>query len=156
MLAEDERPTLQTALDSFARERAKGINTGPPTLSARGYAAWEYLTKPYLKRASAGNISKRLSDLSGLLDGMPVVIDTAVVRGFTYYTGPVFQIDVRKEGRWIPEVGGGGRYDMLIGNNLALYGIEKDVPATGFAFGTERVVAVSRLPKGIYSVTLEV
>jgi histidyl-tRNA synthetase len=57
-----------------------------------------------------------------------------VTRGFDFYTGTVFKIDspilnVQKQ------LCGGGRYDNLV----AEFG-GSDIPATGFAFGFERVV----------------
>jgi len=78
-----------------------------------------------------------------------------VVRGFSYYTGPVFQIDaVSDDGTLLPEIGGGGRYDKLIGQNLRAFGVDRDVPATGFAFGTERLVNAARLPQGSYNLEM--
>jgi len=60
-----------------------------------------------------------------------VKLDLALARGLEYYTGEVFEVKVQ-EG---PSVGGGGRYDKLIG----LYG-GRNLAATGISFGIERLL----------------
>ena len=59
-----------------------------------------------------------------------VKLDLSLARGLEYYTGIVFEIVA--DG---PSIGGGGRYDKLIGT----YG-SKDVPAVGISFGIDRVI----------------
>lgn len=70
-------------------------------------------------------------------------IDPAVVRGLDIYTGPVFQLDIElPNGRVIDEAAGGGRYDNDVGRFLEGVGIKgRKVPATGFAYGLDRVVS---------------
>ncbi|MHA2365880.1 MAG: histidine--tRNA ligase [Candidatus Hodarchaeales archaeon] len=63
-----------------------------------------------------------------------VVLDFSIARGLDYYTGLVFEIDVDKLGAQ-KQVCGGGRYDKLV----AEYG-GHETPATGFAFGIDRLV----------------
>src|SRR4029077_1358693 len=63
-----------------------------------------------------------------------VVSDRPLVRGMAYYTGPIFEITSAAFGS---SIAGGGRYDALIGTLLG-----RDVPATGFSIGFERVIAV--------------
>jgi histidyl-tRNA synthetase len=64
--------------------------------------------------------------------------DPFLVRGMGYYTGPIFELAH-------PSVeyslGGGGRYDGMIGRFLGT-----DVPATGFSLGFERLVELVDLP----------
>lgn len=62
----------------------------------------------------------------------PVVFDPFLVRGMGYYTGPIFEIEHPGLGY---SLGGGGRYDGMIGRFLG-----QDVPATGFSIGFERIV----------------
>lgn len=79
---------------------------------------------------------------AGYNDGR-VRIDPSVVRGLEYYTGPVFEADLTFE---IPDengkpvrfgsIGGGGRYDGLVGRFRA-----GNVPATGFSIGVSRLYA---------------
>jgi histidyl-tRNA synthetase len=60
-------------------------------------------------------------------------IDPSLARGLSYYTGAIMEIAV--EG--IGSLGGGGRYDTLIGMFLG-----RDVPACGFSLGLERIIVV--------------
>jgi histidyl-tRNA synthetase len=58
-----------------------------------------------------------------------VLFDPAIVRGFDYYTGLVFEIyDTNPENR--RAIFGGGRYDRLLGQ----FGKE-EIPAAGFGMG---------------------
>ncbi|NIR51956.1 histidine--tRNA ligase [candidate division KSB1 bacterium] len=62
-------------------------------------------------------------------------IDLFLARGLGYYTGPIHESIVEE-----PKIGslsGGGRYDQLIGMFLG-----RDIPATGVAFGIERIIDV--------------
>jgi len=63
-----------------------------------------------------------------------VSFDATLVRGMSYYTGPIFEIAA--EG-FSSSIAGGGRYDRLIGKILG-----QDVPATGFSIGFERVISI--------------
>ena len=56
-----------------------------------------------------------------------------LARGMDYYTGMILEIEV--EGYEIGSVGGGGRYDNLVGMFS-----KTQVPAVGFAFGFDRLV----------------
>ena len=79
-----------------------------------------------------------------------VKIDPSVVRGLEYYTGPVFEAELTFEvkdekGRPVRfgSVGGGGRYDGLVGRFRS-----EPVPATGFSIGVSRLAsALSYLKK---------
>ncbi len=62
-----------------------------------------------------------------------------MVRSHEYYTGIAFEIDVLGETDVFVEVGGGGRYDRLVAHFVP-EGTVPTVPATGFAFGVERLV----------------
>jgi histidyl-tRNA synthetase len=69
--------------------------------------------------------------------------DPTVVRGLEYYTGPVFEVELTfpvtdEDGREVRfgSVGGGGRYDGLVGRFRS-----EPVPATGFSVGVSRLAA---------------
>ena len=66
--------------------------------------------------------------------GSPVdlVFDPFLVRGMGYYTGTIFEIAHPLSAG---SLGGGGRYDGMIGRFLGT-----DVPAAGFSIGFERIV----------------
>jgi len=59
-----------------------------------------------------------------------------LVRGLSYYTGPIFEVLIKK-GKVKSSVGGGGRYDKMIG---LIAGKEKEFPATGISFGLDRIL----------------
>jgi histidyl-tRNA synthetase len=63
-----------------------------------------------------------------------VRIDPSLARGLSYYTGAIMEISVPD---LAGSLGGGGRYDNLIGLFLG-----KEVPACGFSLGLERVLVV--------------
>lgn len=73
------------------------------------------------------------------LDGSQVVqFDPWLVRGMGYYTGAIFEVAHPELGY---SLGGGGRYDGMIGRFLGT-----DVPAAGFSLGFERLVDLVTLP----------
>lgn len=61
-----------------------------------------------------------------------IVFDPTLVRGMSYYTGPIFEISMDEFGG---SVGGGGRYDEMIGRFTG-----QNTPACGFSIGFERIV----------------
>ncbi len=70
-------------------------------------------------------------------------VDSSVVRGLEYYTGPVFEVELTLETRdekdrpvRFGSVGGGGRYDGLVSRFRG-----EPVPATGFSIGVSRLQA---------------
>ncbi|MCW2314618.1 histidyl-tRNA synthetase [Rhodoblastus acidophilus] len=72
-----------------------------------------------------------------------LLIDPSVVRGLEYYTGPVFEAELTftaKDDKGQPirfgSIGGGGRYDGLVGRFRA-----ENAPATGFSIGVSRLFA---------------
>ncbi len=64
----------------------------------------------------------------------PVQLDPSLARGLSYYTGAIFEINVPD---LAGSLGGGGRYDGLIG----MFGKEQ-IPACGFSLGLERILVV--------------
>ena len=66
--------------------------------------------------------------------GSKVKFDPSLARGQTYYTGPIFE--ARVETPNLGSLGGGGRYDDLIG----IFSGTK-VPAVGASLGLDRIVA---------------
>ena len=96
--------------------------------------------------ASAPRITDHLDESSALhLQGLSSMLDRAdltwhlnprLVRGLDYYTGPVFEWQTEELGAQ-NAVCGGGRYDRLIEDIGG-----QSAPATGFAMGLERVVAL--------------
>ena len=73
-----------------------------------------------------------------LPEGVSLRFDPTLVRGMGYYTGTIFEVAHPESGS---SVGGGGRYDGMVGRFLG-----QDVPAVGFSIGFERVVDLITLP----------
>mgnify|MGYP005872779523 CR=1 FL=1 len=63
-----------------------------------------------------------------------LVFDPTLVRGMSYYTGTIFEIEMPEFGS---SVAGGGRYDKMIGKFTG-----NDTPACGFSIGFERIVTI--------------
>jgi len=63
-----------------------------------------------------------------------LVFDATLVRGMGYYTGPIFEV---QQGDGASSIAGGGRYDRMIGRFIG-----RDIPATGFSIGFERVIGL--------------
>lgn len=81
-------------------------------------------------------LEKLFSYLSA--SGVPneaIKFDLSIIRGLSYYSGPVWEFTVVDGG--VGSVAGCGRYDKLIGLYLG-----KDIPATGGSFGIERIIEI--------------
>lgn len=73
-----------------------------------------------------------------LKEGKDFFFDPTLARGLDYYTSTVFEMKLNGN----PEdlsVGGGGRYDNLIGMFVG-----RDIPAVGFSFGIDRIIELSK------------
>ncbi len=75
-----------------------------------------------LQFAKAGGFDRRIK------------LDPTLARGLAYYTGAIIEVNVAD---LAGSLGGGGRYDNLVGMFLG-----KDVPACGFSLGLERIIVV--------------
>ena len=83
-----------------------------------------------------------LTDLEYIIDcaratatgEMEILFDPTLVRGMSYYTGPIFEIELPDFGS---SVAGGGRYDEMIGKYTNVR-----VPACGFSIGFERIITL--------------
>ncbi len=66
-----------------------------------------------------------------------ITIDLSLARGLEYYTGAVWEFVAYENGKRLPSIGSGGRYDKLIGIYL-----KKDIPAVGSSLGVGRIFEV--------------
>src|SRR5215207_5092087 len=79
-----------------------------------------------------------LQSILNFVDAMGIAhrvkIDPSLARGLSYYTGAIMEINVKD---LAGSLGGGGRYDNLVGMFLG-----QDIPACGFSLGLERILVV--------------
>ncbi len=98
------------------------------------------LAGPLANDAEATRGLENLREILSALEGMGVQldryqVDVTLARGLDYYTGAVFEIVVDEPK--IGSLGGGGRYDNLIGMFAG-----RNLPTTGGSFGVERIIDV--------------
>ena len=72
------------------------------------------------------------SGTEDVIDPIPLQFDPFIVRGMGYYTGTIMEL-VHPSVSY--SLGGGGRYDGMIGRFLG-----QQVPAVGFSIGFERII----------------
>ncbi len=152
----DERPGVLITIDKLDKIGPEGVAT---ELRERGAAASavdafeEFLRRPQtmeynpfgerqIRKALPENapdeivghlvgIGEAVAAGRGATD-IPLVFDPFLVRGMGYYTGTIFELAHPSVSY---SLGGGGRYDGMIGRFLG-----QQVPAVGFSLGFERLV----------------
>jgi histidyl-tRNA synthetase len=92
------------------------------------------LTKTDEGAAGLSEVDTVLSLLAGQVPASRIAFTPRMVRGLSYYTGPIWEVVARGVAG---SIGSGGRYDHLIEQ---LGG--PDVPATGSSIGVERILAL--------------
>jgi len=85
-------------------------------------------------QAAAGELVSWASQVRSVIGDDALVFDPTLVRGMGYYTGSIVEIAHPDLGI---SLGGGGRYDGMIGRFLGT-----DVPAFGVSLGFERLVDI--------------
>jgi histidyl-tRNA synthetase len=84
--------------------------------------------------AAVENVREILGLVEGTAAASHAYVDPRLARGLSYYTGAIMEIAVPD---LAGSLGGGGRYDNLVGMFLG-----RDVPACGFSLGLERILVV--------------
>ncbi|MGN0378163.1 MAG: histidine--tRNA ligase [Butyrivibrio sp.] len=93
------------------------------------------MVKDNLEPGVLENLKEIIDSVNGTKEyDFDVVFDPTLVRGMSYYTGTIFEIEVPEFGS---SVGGGGRYDKMVGKFTG-----QDTPACGFSIGFERIVTI--------------
>jgi histidyl-tRNA synthetase len=105
------------------------------TPDASGVRSLGETLKGSLEDDQAENLAAIIDSVTGIATSQfTIQFDPTLVRGMSYYTGTIFEIQV--EG-FPGSVGGGGRYDKMIGKFTGM-----DTPACGFSIGFERIVTI--------------
>jgi len=125
--------------DGVAKEFAeRGISSGCAEkileLFARFARAGNEETVAILAEFASQSTLADICRIVELAPDSPIAIDPSLARGLSYYTGAIFEISVPD---LAGSLGGGGRYDGLIG----MFGKEQ-IPACGFSLGLERILVV--------------
>lgn len=129
-ITQDSIDALMPLLDQAAEPTSPGDFDNEQTLSAltdelggleSGEQALAELGR-ILKFASSGPAADHL------------YVDPYLARGLSYYTGPIFEI---RSDEFRGSLGGGGRYDELIGMFT-----KRSLPACGFSLGVERILVL--------------
>ena len=71
---------------------------------------------------------------AGFAEGKDFTFNPFLARGLNYYTSTIFELKLDKSPGGL-SVGGGGRYDNLIGMFAG-----REIPAVGFSFGIDRII----------------
>ncbi len=81
------------------------------------------------------NLTEIKESVSATVDtDFEIIFDPTLVRGMSYYTGTIFEIEMPQFGS---SVAGGGRYDKMVGRFTG-----QDTPACGFSIGFERIITI--------------
>ena len=147
--------TLDSVCITFDKMDKIGIEGVAEELEKEGFAKESIDTYLGLFREITNDvegvryIKEKLSDVldAGIAEDLETIINTVesvktadfkmsfdptLVRGMSYYTGPIFEISMDEFGG---SVGGGGRYDEMIGKFTG-----NNTCACGFSIGFERIV----------------
>lgn len=139
----DQHERALITIDKLDKIGADGVaaelaENGIPTeglAEALTASGWDLLGSADGAGAPAWLDTDAYRDLLALRDAVPhvdLVFDPTLVRGMGYYTGTIFEVAHPSSSS---SLGGGGRYDGMIGRFLGT-----DVPACGFSLGFERIV----------------
>ena len=105
------------------------------TRDASGVRSLKEVLKDAMEPEQAENLAAIIDSVSAITTSQfKIEFDPTLVRGMSYYTGTIFEILV--DG-FPGSVGGGGRYDKMIGKFTGM-----DTPACGFSIGFERIITI--------------
>lgn len=107
-----------------------GIETAADGIAYLGETLADCLDPDVIK-----SLSEIKESVSSTVDtDFEIIFDPTLVRGMSYYTGTIFEIEMPQFGS---SVAGGGRYDRMVGRFTG-----QDTPACGFSIGFERIITI--------------
>jgi histidyl-tRNA synthetase len=139
---------VATAIDAGESKDMELVGSFDYVCNQKTLSIWERIFKDSPTALTGINELRELAAIcaAGGYGTRRIRIDSSVVRGLEYYTGPVFEAELNFEvkdeaGRPVRfgSVGGGGRYDGLVARFRS-----EPAPATGFSIGVSRLLAALR------------
>lgn len=91
------------------------------------------ISNDFLDKGIVDNLEDIIKTLKNIKN-VNIEFDPTLVRGMSYYTGPIFEIKING---YNGSIGGGGRYDEMISKYINAY-----IPACGFSIGFERLIDI--------------
>lgn len=108
---------------------------GSVTPDAAGVRSLGETLKDVMEPDKAENLAAIMDSVNSIATSQfDIIFDPTLVRGMSYYTGTIYEIQV--DG-FPGSVGGGGRYDKMIGKFTGM-----ETPACGFSIGFERIITI--------------
>jgi histidyl-tRNA synthetase len=137
-ISPDQHTSALVALDKLDKAtpesvEAEMVGRGLSADSARAFLGF-VRGAPRANFAGVDDISQIVRLCRENAAGEHLEVDATLARGLSYYTGSIFEIAVPD---LAGSLGGGGRYDNLIGMFSG-----EDVPACGISLGLERILVV--------------
>ena len=147
VIAKDGQPVAKIAngdsviLFNFRGDRAQEISLAFDRKDFDHFDRGDYTGVQYLQETLGdflpAEVAENLKTIIASVEStksaeFKMAFDPTLVRGMSYYTGPIFEISMDEFGG---SVGGGGRYDEMIGKFTG-----QATPACGFSIGFERIV----------------
>jgi histidyl-tRNA synthetase len=126
-LSADSRERLQKAVEFWGKLGPGGLDILPAL-----DASTDGMTSAGMHEALRN--LRAIRELLAESSGFRVRFDPFLARGLSYYTGAIMEINVPDLSG---SLGGGGRYDNLVGMFL-----NQSIPACGFSLGLERILVV--------------
>jgi len=131
--------TTDSRISAFIKEKKNSIERTIPAINEAFVIEFSKFFKTsepvYSGLIEIEQILSLMSD-GNAIGAKRVIVDPSLARGLSYYTGAIFEVRL-ESGDFAGSLGGGGRYDGLIG----MFGKE-EIPACGFSLGLERILVV--------------
>lgn len=157
------RDYMNAHKDELCEECQRRIDTNPlRAFDCKNSKCYEVMEEaPRFSQHLCEDCKNRFDQVKQYLEaaGIPYKEDLRLVRGFDYYTGTVFEVQVTEGLGSQSAIGGGGRYDGLMGEVG-----DRDLPGLGFAVGFERIMLALEAqginldpgaPKSVYVATVD-
>jgi histidyl-tRNA synthetase len=129
---------LERGIGQASIDRLLPVVEGAPTTSEANAAGLQFISDVVSGGAEAPASVENLRAILALTAETSaagrIVFSPTLARGLSYYTGAIMEITVPD---LAGSLGGGGRYDELVGMFLG-----QSIPAAGFSLGLERILVV--------------